>query len=101
MAARWRFDGEIAAFGTTTGHRVVIGHWPVSPFGPFSDVMLEAPEGTRLLIAPSGEVARFIPQDGAPLCRRWRPSLADEAVYRHRPVHRVPGGVLPPWRCPW
>jgi len=60
MAARWRFDGEIAAFGTTTGHRVVIGRWPVSPFGPISDVMLETPDGTRLLIAPSAEVARFI-----------------------------------------
>lgn len=57
---RWRFDGEIAAFGTTTGHRVVVGRWPVSPFGPVSDVMLEAPDGTRLLIAPSEEVARFV-----------------------------------------
>lgn len=57
---RWRFDGEIAAFGTTTGHRVIVGRWPVSPFGPVSDVMLEAPDGTRLLIAPSDEVARFV-----------------------------------------
>jgi hypothetical protein len=57
---RWRFDGEIAAFGTTTGHRVVVGRWPVSPFGPVGDVMLEAPDGTRLLIAPSDEVARFV-----------------------------------------
>ncbi|MGH4016673.1 MAG: hypothetical protein ACRDSL_22620 [Pseudonocardiaceae bacterium] len=57
---RWRFDGEIAAFGTTTGHRVVVGRWPVSPFGPVSDVMLEAPDGTRLLIAPSTAVACFI-----------------------------------------
>lgn len=57
---RWRLDGEIAAFGTSTGHRVVVGWWPVSPFGPIGDVMLEAPEGTRLLIAPSDEVARFI-----------------------------------------
>lgn len=60
MPARWCFDGEIAAFGTTTGHRVVVGHWPVSPFGPISDVMLETPEGTRVLIAPSREVAHFI-----------------------------------------
>jgi hypothetical protein len=60
MAVRWRFDGEIAAFGTSSGHRVVVGRWPVSPFGPVSDVMLEAPDGTRLLIAPNEEVARFI-----------------------------------------
>ena len=32
----------------------------MSPFGPISDVMLEAPDGTRLLIAPSDEVARFV-----------------------------------------
>lgn len=57
---RWRFDGEIAAFGTTTGHRVVVGRWPVSPFGPISDIMLEEPDGTRLLIAPSDEVAHFV-----------------------------------------
>jgi hypothetical protein len=56
----WRFDGEIAAFGTTTGHRVVVGRWPVSPFGAFSDVMLETPKGTRLLIAPSDEIAHFV-----------------------------------------
>jgi hypothetical protein len=60
VAVRWHFDGEIAAFGTTSGHRVVVGRWPVSPFGPVSDVMLEAPDGTRLLIAPREEVARFI-----------------------------------------
>lgn len=60
MAMRWRFDGEITAFGTTTGHRVVVGRWPVSPFGPISDVMLKTPDGTRSLIAPSDEVAHFI-----------------------------------------
>lgn len=59
-ALRWRFDGEIAAFGTTSGHRIVIGRWLVSPFGPVNDVMLEAPDGIRLLIAPSDEVAQFV-----------------------------------------
>ena len=58
--ARWRFDGEIAAFGTAAGHRVVVGRWPVSPFGPISDVMFEAADGTRLLVAPNEEVARFL-----------------------------------------
>ena len=60
MPVRWRFDGEIAAFGTASGHRIVVGRWPVSPFGPVSDVMVEAPDGTRLLIAPSDEVAGFV-----------------------------------------
>ncbi|MDT7716131.1 MAG: hypothetical protein QOH09_2123 [Pseudonocardiales bacterium] len=59
-AVRWRFDGEIASFGTTSGHRIVVGRWPVSPFGPIGDVMIETPDGTRLLIAPSDEVARFV-----------------------------------------
>jgi hypothetical protein len=58
--SRWRFDGEIAAFGTAAGHRIVVGRWPVSPFGPISDVMVETPDGTRLLIAPNDEVAGFI-----------------------------------------
>ena len=59
-ALRWRFDGEIASFGTSSGHRIVVGRWPVSPFGPISDVMIEKPDGTRLLIAPSEEVTRFV-----------------------------------------
>jgi hypothetical protein len=57
---RWRFEGEIAAFGTAAGYRIVIGRWPVSPFGPISDVMLEAPSGWRLLMVPSEQVGRFI-----------------------------------------
>jgi hypothetical protein len=60
LVTRWRFEGEIAAFGTSAGHRIVLGRWPVSPFGPISDVMLETPDGMRLLIAPSDEVADFI-----------------------------------------
>jgi hypothetical protein len=59
-AVRWRFEGEIASFGTAAGYRIVVGRWPVSPFGPISDVMLEAPGGTRLLMAPSKQVAGFI-----------------------------------------
>jgi hypothetical protein len=57
---RWRFEGEIAAFGTKRGYRVVVGRWPVSPFGPVSDVMVEAPDGMRLLMAPNEQLARFI-----------------------------------------
>ena len=55
-----RFRGEIAGFGTTSGHRVVVGRWPSSPFGPFADVMHEAPGGVRTLLAPSGRVAEFV-----------------------------------------
>jgi len=55
-----RFDGWIAGLGTASGTRLVIGHWPRSPFGPMSDVMVERPDGQRLLLAPGAEVARFI-----------------------------------------
>lgn len=55
-----RFEGWIAGIGTSFGTRLVIGHWVRSPFGPFSDVMLERANGHRLLIAPSRETARFV-----------------------------------------
>ncbi|KUL77949.1 MULTISPECIES: hypothetical protein [unclassified Streptomyces] len=57
---RLRFDGWIAGLGTTSGVRVVVGHWPASPFGPFSDVMLERADGERLLLAPTPETADFV-----------------------------------------
>ncbi|GHA05869.1 hypothetical protein GCM10010329_30470 [Streptomyces spiroverticillatus] len=46
--------------GTSGGTRIVLGHWPRSPFGPLSDVMLERPDGERLLLAPTAETAEFI-----------------------------------------
>ena len=55
-----RFTGEICGFGTTSGHRVVVGRWPESPFGPFADVMHEDPDGVRSLLAPTAEVADFV-----------------------------------------
>jgi hypothetical protein len=54
------FDGWIAGLGTTGGTRVVVGHWPTSPFGPISDLMVEDERGHRRLLAPSAEVAEFI-----------------------------------------
>ncbi|KUN06563.1 hypothetical protein AQI96_33325 [Streptomyces canus] len=55
-----RFDGWIAGLGTASGTRIVLGHWPRSPFGPFSDVMLERPDGERVLLAPTGQTAEFV-----------------------------------------
>ncbi|MFF9133005.1 hypothetical protein [Streptomyces sp. NPDC014806] len=57
---RLRFDGWIAGLGTSSGTRIVLGHWPRSPFGPFSDVMIERPDGRRLLLAPTRRVADFV-----------------------------------------
>ncbi|MBW5426021.1 hypothetical protein GKQ77_31440 [Streptomyces sp. BG9H] len=55
-----RFEGWIAGMGTSSGTRIVLGHWCRSPFGPFSDVMLEKADGERLLLAPTRETADFV-----------------------------------------
>jgi hypothetical protein len=55
-----RFDGFIAGLGTPAGLRVVVGHWPSSPFGAFTDVMAERPGGHRMLLAPTEQVAGFV-----------------------------------------
>ncbi|POX51113.1 hypothetical protein C3488_12790 [Streptomyces sp. Ru72] len=55
-----RFDGWIAGIGTSSGTRVVLGRWVRSPFGPFSDVMIERKDGHRVLLAPSAQTARFV-----------------------------------------
>lgn len=55
-----RFDGVIAGLGTPAGLRVVVGHWPSSPFGAFTDVMAERPDGHRMLLAPTEQVAGFV-----------------------------------------
>ena len=55
-----RFEGTIAAVGSTTGLRAVVGRWDRSPLGAFTDVMVELPDGTRVLLAPSAAVAEFV-----------------------------------------
>ncbi len=54
------FDGWIAGLGTASGTRIVLGHWPRSPFGPVSDVMVETPSGHRLLLAQTSQLAEFV-----------------------------------------
>lgn len=58
--ARLRFDGHIAGAGCAAGVRVVVGRWPRSPFGSFSDVMLQDATGTRTLLAPSRPLVDFV-----------------------------------------
>ena len=60
MGSRWVFDGHIAGIGTGSGLRAVVGIWQRSPFGAFSDVMVQQPSGHRLLLAPTAQVAGFI-----------------------------------------
>jgi hypothetical protein len=55
-----RFEGRIAGFGTAAGTRIVVGMWTRSPFGRFSDVMIENADGHRTLLAPTEQVARFV-----------------------------------------
>ena len=57
---RRRFRGEICGFGTTSGHRIVVGRWVDSPLGVFADVMHESPSGHRTLLAPNEAVAEFV-----------------------------------------
>ncbi|MFD4219817.1 hypothetical protein [Streptomyces griseus] len=60
VTERLRFDGWIAGVGTSSGTRLVVGHWPRSPFGAFSDVMVEHPDGERVLLAPTRRIADFV-----------------------------------------
>lgn len=55
-----RFYGWIAGVGTSSGTRLVLGHWVRTPFGPFSDVMVAHPDGRRELLAPSAELGAFV-----------------------------------------
>jgi hypothetical protein len=55
-----RFEGLIAGIGTSSGTRLVIGRWDTSPFGSFTDVMIEDAAGRRTLLAPTQEVADYV-----------------------------------------
>lgn len=60
VAGRSRFTGQIAGLGSTSGIRVVVGRWTASPWGPFADVMVERPDGHRVLLAPTPRVRDFV-----------------------------------------
>jgi hypothetical protein len=65
-----------------------VGAWVTSPFGPFADVMLERPDGHRLLLAPTEEIATYVStiytfdevQVAAVAARREGPTLHVEAA---------------------
>lgn len=57
---RSTFQGRIAGVGTTSGVRLVVGHWERTPLGRFSDVMLESASGHRVLLAPSDAVVEVV-----------------------------------------
>lgn len=83
MTDRLRFSGEIAGVGTTSGVRVVVGHWISSPYGAFTDVMLQQADGWRVLLAPTDEIAGFVAST----------YLFDEVVVGPVALERVGSGV--------
>lgn len=54
------FAGHIAGFGTEAGVRMVVGSWHTSPFGSFTDVMVQQADQQRVLLAPTEQVADFV-----------------------------------------
>jgi hypothetical protein len=55
-----RFRGHILGVGTTSGHRFVVGVWQDSPFGRFTDVFVERPDGSSVLLAPDASIASYV-----------------------------------------
>lgn len=55
-----RLRGTISSVGLASGDRIVVGAWRRSPLGPMADVMWARPDGTRVLLAPSEEVAAYV-----------------------------------------
>ena len=55
-----RIKGVISSAGFAQGNRFVVGHWDHSPIGPFGDVMWGTPDGRRILLAGSQNVADFV-----------------------------------------
>jgi hypothetical protein len=54
------FDGHIMGASFASGDRLVVGRWPVSPFGGFADLMWARPDGRRILLAPTEGVRGFV-----------------------------------------
>lgn len=57
---RLAFTGQIAGAGTRSGLRIVVGAWDQSPFGAFTDVMMQTADDERVLLAPDDTVAEFV-----------------------------------------
>ncbi len=57
---RLAFTGTITGVGSTSGVRVVVGHWRRSPLGAFADAMVQTADGRRVLLAPRQDVADLV-----------------------------------------
>ena len=54
------FAGRITSTGFSSGDRIVIGDWHDSPIGSFTNIMWAKPDGTRVLLSPSEEHAKYV-----------------------------------------
>ena len=54
------FVGRITSTGFSSGDRIVIGDWRESPIGSFTNIMWARPDGTRILLSPSDEHAKYV-----------------------------------------
>ncbi len=88
MSSVLRFRGRIAGWGTASGTRVVVGRWDASPFGAFADVMVERPDGERLLLAPSRPVAELVAST-----YRFDRVVLVPVVVTDEPAHPVPAAA--------
>lgn len=57
---RLELEGAIAGLGFASGDTFVGGLWDSGPLGAMSDVMWSQPDGNRVLLAPTHEVARLV-----------------------------------------
>ncbi|MHA7172676.1 hypothetical protein [Arthrobacter monumenti] len=85
-----RFDGLIAGVGSDSGVRVVIGLWNRSPFGPFTDVMLQQADGERVLLAPTQAIADYVNT----IYRFDRIQVTEVTVVRSQPKLNLQAGPL-------
>jgi len=54
------FKGRITSSAFESGDRIVVGTWNESIFGEFTDIMWAKRDGTRVLIAPTQEIADYV-----------------------------------------
>ena len=54
------FKGRITSSAFESGDRIVVGAWNESIFGKFTDIMWAKKDGTRVLIAPTQEIADYV-----------------------------------------
>ena len=91
-----RFDGWIAGLGTAAGLRVVIGHWPTSPLGAFTDAMVERPDGHRILLAPDERAGKAYALLAETMARTGKAGLGSFVMRSHEYLVAIlaDGGVL-------